>query len=67
MSASFHSALAVAFGAFGLAVAATAHARLGGGLNHRYGLALVLWPVITAVPAFVVALVLSAVLRPRAA
>jgi len=64
--ASLHAALAAGFGAFGLAVAATLHARSVVRLDHRYGLALVLWPIVTAVPAFVVALVLSAVLRPRA-
>ena len=65
-SASFHTALAAGFGAFLLAVAATVHANMSARLDHRFALALVLWPVITAVPAFLVALVLSVVLRPRA-
>jgi hypothetical protein len=63
-SASFHTSLAVAFAAFMLAVAATVRAGSGGGADHRYALALVAWPAVTAVPAFVVALALSAALRP---
>ena len=55
----FHASLAVALGAFALALAALAHApaRLGSHL-----LALVLWPLITGVPAFLAALVAAAVL-----
>jgi hypothetical protein len=53
----FHVAAAVAVGGFGLAVAATAHALL---VPHQnlwlFALALVLWPAITALPAYVVAL-----------
>jgi hypothetical protein len=57
-------AAAVAVGAFLLAFAATAHAILVQTQTPlwRYALALVLWPIITAVPAFVVALVATAVL-----
>jgi hypothetical protein len=51
-----HAALAVALGAFGLAVAARLHSQ------HFPGFALVLWPVITALPAFAVALAAAAVL-----
>lgn len=55
------AALAVALGAFGLAVAANINA----GVSFRRALALVIWPVMTALPAFVVALA-AAVLLSRA-
>ena len=58
-----HAALSVAVGAFGLALAANVHAlRTGTGNQRLLVLALVLWPVITAVPAFVAALIIVAVL-----
>jgi hypothetical protein len=58
-SAALHVALAVALGAFGLAVSANIHSlRLGSGNEHRrlLLLALGLWPVITGLPAFLFAL-----------
>ncbi len=56
-----HVSLAVALGAFGLAVAANLHAQATGTGNHRLlAAALVIWPIMTAVPAFVVALVVAA-------
>jgi hypothetical protein len=59
-----HVAMAVAIGAFLLAVGATVHAAMVS--SHapywRFALALILWPIITAAPAFVVALVLALVL-----
>jgi hypothetical protein len=59
-----HAAMAVALGAFLLAVAATFHAVMvpSHAPYWRYLLALVLWPIITALPAFLVALVAGAVL-----
>jgi hypothetical protein len=57
-----HAALAVALGAFGLAVAANLHAQAAAIHLRSIGLALVLWPVITALPAFVVALAAAAAL-----
>lgn len=53
-----HAALAVAVGAFGLAVAANVH-EVWVAPSYRRGLAiaLVAWPVLTALPAFIVALV----------
>jgi hypothetical protein len=55
-----HAALAVGLGAFGLAVAATFHAQR---THHHFpAVALVIWPVATALPAFVVALAAAAVL-----
>ncbi len=57
--AALHVALAVALGAFGLAVGANIHSLQRGSANeHRrlLLLALGLWPVITALPAFLFAL-----------
>jgi hypothetical protein len=54
--AALHVAFAVALGAFGLAVAANIHS-LSTGQNHRLLLlSLGIWPTITALPAFLVAL-----------
>ena len=62
-----YAASAAALGAFGLAVAANVHARTVGARQHTLALAasLVIWPAITALPAFVAALV-AAVLVDRA-
>jgi hypothetical protein len=66
-----HAAMAVALGAFLLAVSATVHAVMVA--SHasywRFLLALVVWPIVTALPAFLVALVAGAVLAllPRRA
>jgi len=67
--AALHVAYAAALGAFGLAVAANIHSlSIESSAQHqqRLLLSLGIWPVITAVPAFLVALGISAVLRgPR--
>lgn len=57
----WHASVAVAFGAFGLALAANIH-DLGStsGYRPRMLIALVAWPLLTAVPAFLVALVVAA-------
>jgi len=65
----WHTSLAVACGAFALALAANIH-DLGSssGYRPRMLIALVAWPLLTAVPAFMVALVVAASLgakRPR--
>ena len=62
----WHASVGVAFGAFALALAANIH-DLGSasGYRHRMLIALVAWPALTAVPAFVVALVAAAVLGLR--
>ena len=60
-----HVALAAALGAFGLAVGANIHSLSAGSTNeHRrlLLLALLVWPIITALPAFLVALVAGWVL-----
>lgn len=62
-----HVALAVAIGGFGLAVAAIIHS-LFAPPNYsrwRFVLALVAWPIITGLPAFIVALAISWVLAHR--
>jgi hypothetical protein len=65
VSGALHVALAVALGAFGLAVGANIHAlSIGTPSQHRQLLLLSLgiWPVITAVPAFLIALATNIVL-----
>lgn len=61
-----HVSIAVTFGAFGLALMANIH-DLGSssGYRPRMLIALVAWPVLTAVPAFFVALVAAAGLALR--
>ena len=58
-SAALHVAFAVGLGAFGLAVGANIHS-LSAGSTHQHRqllfLSLGIWPVITALPAFLVAL-----------
>jgi len=56
-----HAALGAALGAFALAVAANLHAQWAASGNRRLlALALALWPALTAVPAFLVALGVAA-------
>ena len=65
LTAAMHVALGAALGAFGLAVGANVHAWVTASPDARRGLlliALLLWPVITFIPAFIVALALSAVM-----
>jgi len=59
----WHAAVGVAIGGFGLALAANIH-DLGSatGYRPRMLIALAAWPLLTAVPAFIVALVMAAVL-----
>jgi hypothetical protein len=62
----WHASLAVALGAFGLAAAATVRALSSGTGNMRlHAIALVAWPMLTAVPAFLVALAVATVLGRR--
>jgi len=58
-----HASSAAAIGAFGLAIAANVHARTIGAREHAVSLALSLaiWPIMTALPAFLVALVAAIV------
>ena len=61
-----HAAVGVAIGAFALAVAGMMHALQAGPARRTlWLLALVLWPAITAVPAFLVALAVAGVLAWR--
>jgi hypothetical protein len=56
-----HASMAVALGAFALAGAANIHAlRFATGNQRLLLLALVIWPILTGVPAFLVALGCSA-------
>jgi len=58
-----HTALAAAIGAFGLAVAANVHeVWVGSSYRRSLALALVAWPALTAIPAFLVALLVTAAL-----
>lgn len=58
-----HVSASVSLGALALAVAANIHAlRAGTGNQRLLVLALVIWPIITGVPAFIVALVAAALL-----
>jgi hypothetical protein len=59
--AAWHASVAVAFGAFGLALVANIH-DLGSasGYRPRMLIALVAWPLLTAVPAFIVAFAVAA-------
>lgn len=69
-STALHAALAVALGAFALAVAGAVHSLLTvSSIRLAWLLAFVAWPLITAVPAFVVAFVAAALLArlPRRA
>jgi hypothetical protein len=63
-STALHVAVAVAIGGFALAVAAVVHSLIAppNYSRWRFILALVAWPLITAVPAFVIALAATAVL-----
>lgn len=65
-----HAALAVAIGAIALAVAGMIHSlSVASTIQPAWLLALVIWPAVTAVPAFLVALVAGTVLArlPRSA
>jgi cytochrome bd-type quinol oxidase subunit 2 len=64
--AAWHASVAVALGAFLLALTANIH-DLGSASGYRPKMliALVAWPILTAVPAFVVALVVAAALGVR--
>ena len=63
--AALHIAAAVALGGFGLAVGANVHSLIAGSSGqHRLllRLSLVIWPLITSLPAFAVAFVVNVVL-----
>jgi hypothetical protein len=59
-----HTSSAAAVGAFGLAVAANIHAQFVSSANQiLLALSLVIWPILTAVPAFIVAFAITSVLQ----
>jgi hypothetical protein len=61
-SLAFHAAVAAAIGAFALALGGFIHSIGGPAPRHLWYLALVVWPLVTFAPAFIVALVLAIVL-----
>lgn len=64
VSTALHAALGAALGALGLAISATIHGYAVSTPHLRaLKLSLLIWPIITAVPAFVVALLAAFVLR----
>jgi hypothetical protein len=59
-----HVSLGVALGAFGLAAAANFQALWTSSENHSsIALALILWPILTAIPSFLVAFAIAAIMR----
>lgn len=63
LTTAWHTAIAVALGGFGLALAANIHELVAAsGYRPRMVIALIAWPLITGVPAFVVALVAATLL-----
>jgi uncharacterized protein (DUF486 family) len=61
LTTALHASLAAALGAFALAVAANLHAQWTASGNKRLlAIALAVWPALTAVPAFAVALAVAA-------
>ena len=65
-AAAWHAAFGAAIGAFLLAVSAIIH-RQAAGLPRSglLGLALILWPCLTAVPAFLVGMAAAMLMQPR--
>lgn len=59
----YHAAVASALGAFGLAASAAAHSYLGSPAHRFPMIALLVWPLITGVPAFVVAYAVAILFR----
>jgi uncharacterized protein (DUF486 family) len=59
-----YASSAAAIGAFGLSVAANIHGQFVSSANQiLLALSLVIWPILTAVPAFIVAFVITSVLQ----
>ena len=60
-----HVATAVGIGAFGLAIGAVVHSLVASPdySRWRFGLALVIWPLVTGLPAFLVALIITLLLN----
>ena len=64
--AAFHVAVAVAIGAFGLAVAGMIRSlSTASAIRPAWFLAIIMWPAFTAIPAFLVAFVAEAILSRR--
>ena len=66
VSTAWHAAFAAALGALGLALAAVVHRHVAGvPRSGLLGAAVIIWPIITAVPAFLVGMVAASLMRPR--
>ena len=65
-STALHVAIAVGIGGLGLAIRALVHSLVAPPdySRLRFGLALILWPILTGVPAFIVALGTTLLLNP---
>lgn len=60
LTIALHTSLAVALGSFLLAVSANINSfRVAGGNHRLLALALLIWPVMTGIPAFLVALIIA--------
>lgn len=65
-TSAWHAAFAAAVGAFGLAVGAIVHRHVVGlGPSGLLSAALIIWPLITAIPAFLVGLAAATLMQPR--
>ena len=63
LQSAYHAAVGAGLGALGLAAAAASHSHLAHTANRFPLSALIIWPLITAIPAFLAAYVVAAVLR----
>jgi uncharacterized protein (DUF486 family) len=64
LSTAIHVSLGIALGAFGLAAAANLQDLWSGSENHSsIALALILWPILTAIPAFLVSFAIAAIMK----
>jgi hypothetical protein len=64
LKTALYTSSAAAVGAFGLAVAANIHAQLVTSANQiLLALSLIIWPILTAVPAFIIVFVLTSIIQ----
>ncbi|MFZ0282863.1 MAG: hypothetical protein WAL29_14520 [Bacteroidales bacterium] len=64
LKTALYTSSAAALGAFGLAVAANIHAQFVISANQiLLALSLILWPVLTAVPAFIIVFIITSILQ----
>lgn len=66
VDSAWHAAFAAALGACGLAISAVIHRHLAGlPRSGLLGAAVIVWPVMTAIPAFLVGMAAAFMMRPR--